>query len=56
MAGALSEPVDHAVLIFISREAEKEFAEIDPYYLTGLVRSYVIRKWNAVIGLGVESK
>ncbi|MCW6158704.1 MAG: hypothetical protein LVQ63_04395 [Thermoplasmatales archaeon] len=56
MAGALSEPVYRAVLIFTSREAAKEFAESDPYYLNGLVRSYVIRKWNAVIGPGVESK
>ncbi len=56
MAGALSEPVDRAVLVFTSREAAEEFAKIDPYYLNGLVRSCAIRKWNAVIGKGVESK
>ena len=56
MTGALSEPVDRAVLIFTSREAAEEFAKSDPYYSNGLVRSYAIRKWNAVIGPGVESK
>ena len=56
MEGALSGPVDRAVLIFTSREAAEEFAESDPDYLNGLVRSYAIRKWNAVIGPGVESK
>ncbi len=56
MTGALSEPVDRAVLIFTSREAAEEFAKIDPYYLNGLVKSYAVRKWNAVIGKGVESK
>ena len=38
MTGALSEPVDRAVLIFTSREAAEEFAKSDPYYLNGLVR------------------
>ena len=56
MTGALSEPVDRAVFIFTSREAAEEFAKIDPYYLNGLVKSYAVRKWNAVIGKGVESK
>ena len=56
MAGALSEPVDRAVLVFTSRKAAEEFAKIDPFYLNGLVRSCAIRKWNAVIGQGVESK
>jgi uncharacterized protein YciI len=52
MAGALSDPVDGAALVFKTedRAVPERFAENDPYVKEGLVRSWKIRKWNVVIG------
>ena len=33
--------------IFRTREAAEEFAKQDPFILEGLIKSFVIRDWNA---------
>lgn len=52
MAGALSDPVDGAALVFTTedRAVPERFAENDPYVKEGLVKSWKVRKWNVVIG------
>jgi len=52
MAGALSEPVDGAVLIFRADDAAvpTRFAERDPYVRNGLVTRWKVREWNVVVG------
>ncbi len=52
LGGALTDPVDAAVLLFRtpSREAVERFAERDPYVLNGLVKSWRVREWTTVIG------
>lgn len=52
MAGALSEPVDGAALIFRAddRSVAEQFAENDPYVKKGLVKSWRVRNWTVVIG------
>ena len=54
MAGALSDPVDTAALVFKTedRAVPERFAENDPYVKEGLVKSWKVRKWNVVIGGG----
>ena len=52
LAGAMSDPVDGALLIFRAQDpsvAEK-FASSDPYVLNGLVKSWRVRNWNVVAG------
>lgn len=52
MAGAFSEPVDGAALVFRSpdRAVVARFAEADPYVRKGLVTSWRVRGWNVVVG------
>jgi hypothetical protein len=52
LAGALSDPVDRAVLLFQcdSRETVLRFAATDPYVSHGLVRSFHVRQWNTTVG------
>lgn len=52
MAGAFSEPVDGAALVFRCREPEvaMHFAEADPYVREGLVARWRVRAWNVVVG------
>lgn len=52
LAGALDEPMDRAVLVFVGDDgsAAEAFAAQDPYVREGLVRSWSVRKWNVVIG------
>ncbi len=54
LAGALTEPVDGAVLIFrgSSPDAAKAFAKTDPYVINGLVTEWRVRKWMTVVGEG----
>jgi uncharacterized protein YciI len=53
MAGALPDPFDTAVLVFIG-ETGNEFAEAlvkqDPYVREGAVTGWRIRQWNVVVG------
>ena len=52
LAGALSEPVDSAVLLFEgdSPAAAEAFARADPYVLAGLVTRWRVREWTTVVG------
>lgn len=52
MAGALTEPVDGAVLVFTTddRSVVENFVARDPYVCNGLVTSWRIRSWNVVLG------
>jgi len=52
MAGAFSEPVDGAALIFRTYDAAlpRRFAERDPYVRNGLVTGWKVREWNVVVG------
>lgn len=52
MAGALTEPVDGAVLVFTTadRSVVENFVARDPYVRNGLVTSWRIRPWNVVLG------
>lgn len=52
LAGALTDPVDGALLIFRVNDAKvvEEFVRKDPYVLNGLVKRWEIRAWNVVVG------
>lgn len=52
LGGALSDPVDGAVLLFQgdSPAAAERFAAEDPYVLNGLVTRWRVREWTTVVG------
>ena len=52
LAGALDDPADEAVLVFLTDDPSvvEDFARNDPYVNEGLVRSWTVRRWNVVIG------
>jgi uncharacterized protein len=52
LAGALTEPVDTAILLFNgdSPEAAMRFAAADPYVKNGLVAGWRVRPWTTVVG------
>jgi uncharacterized protein YciI len=52
VAGAMSDPVDTAVLLFQgdTPDVAERFALADPYVMHGLVSSYRIRPWTTVVG------
>src|ERR1700690_3304670 len=52
MGGALSEPVDRALLVFHVDDKSKVefFAKKDPYVLNGLAKKWEVRPWNVVVG------
>jgi uncharacterized protein YciI len=52
LGGALGDPLDSAVLLFIagSRAVAEQFAETDPYVLNGLVTAWRVREWMTVVG------
>ncbi|MGA2991975.1 MAG: YciI-like protein [Candidatus Korobacteraceae bacterium] len=54
LAGALSDPVDGAVLVFRGPTPQfaEAFAKSDPYVVNGLIKSWRVRKWVTVIGEG----
>jgi len=51
LAGALSDPVDRALLVFRvpDRSVVEEFVRNDPYVKNGLVIRWEIRPWTVVI-------
>jgi len=55
-AGALDDPADRAVLAFETDDPFliEEFVRNDPYVEQGLVKEWTIRRWNVVIGPGIE--
>ena len=52
LGGALTDPVDQAVLVFKSTgpKVAEAFAKSDPYVLNGCVKQWRVRKWMTVIG------
>ncbi|MGA8541172.1 MAG: YciI-like protein [Terriglobales bacterium] len=52
LGGALSNPVDGAVLLFKgdSPEVAERFARADPYVTSGAVKRWHVREWNTVVG------
>ena len=52
LGGALSEPVDRALLVFHVDDKSKveTFARNDPYVLNGLAKKWEVRPWNVVVG------
>ncbi len=52
LAGALTEPLDQAMLVFKgdSPEVAERFAETDPYVRNGLVTKWRVRQWTTVVG------
>ena len=56
LGGALSNPVDGAVLLFrgSSPEVAERFAAVDPYVTNGLITRWYVREWTTVIGHEAE--
>ena len=54
LGGALANPVDGAVLLFMgdSPEVAEKFAKADPYVTSGAVKRWHVREWNTVAGEG----
>ncbi len=52
LAGALSDPVDRALLVFraVDRSVVEDFARNDPYVINGLVTRWEVRPWTVVVG------
>jgi uncharacterized protein len=52
LAGALSDPIDRALLVFRvpDRAVVENFVRNDPYVTNGLVARWEIRSWAVVIG------
>jgi uncharacterized protein YciI len=52
LAGALTDPIDQAVLVFRwpDRSVAENFVANDPYVKHGLVPRWEIRNWDVVIG------
>jgi uncharacterized protein len=52
MAGAFSDPVDGAALVFRGSDPglASRFAETDPYVTNGLIINWRVRGWNVVVG------
>lgn len=50
LAGAYTDPLDGAALVFRTREAAEAFVKVDPYVVSGLITGWRIREWNVVIG------
>lgn len=52
MAGAMTDPLDGAVFVFLcdSTDAISAFIAADPYMENGLVPRFRIRPWNVVVG------
>ncbi|WP_042298807.1 YciI-like protein [Paraburkholderia kururiensis] len=52
LAGALTDPVDGAVLLFTGETSAvaEDFARADPYVREGLVTRWHVRGWQTVVG------
>lgn len=52
LGGALSNPIDGAVLLFKgeSSEVAEKFAKADPYVTNGIVKRWHVREWTTVVG------
>lgn len=54
LAGALTDPLDRALLVFQgeSPDVARSFAEKDPYVRSGVVKRWEVRPWKVVVGGG----
>jgi hypothetical protein len=52
LGGALADPADGAVILFKgdSPSVAENFARVDPYVTSGLVKRWHVRQWNTVAG------
>jgi len=52
MAGAFSDPVDGAALVFKADDPSvpRRFAQGDPYVNSGVVKDWRVRAWTVVVG------
>jgi uncharacterized protein YciI len=52
LGGALADPVDGTLILFKgdSPSVAENFARVDPYVTSGLVKRWYVRKWNTVAG------
>ncbi len=52
LAGAFSDPVDRALLVFRAPDSSvvENFARHDPYVTNGLVTRWEVRPWTVVVG------
>jgi len=50
LAGAYTDPLDGAAIVFRTRESAEAFVKVDPYVSSGLVTGWRIREWNVVVG------
>ena len=57
IAGALTDPVDGAVLMFAAEDKSvaEDFARADPYVTGGLVELWHVREWTTVVGAGAAT-
>ena len=57
LGGALAKPVDGAILLFKgdSPEVAENFARVDPYVTSGIVRRWHVREWTTVAGEGAAN-
>ena len=57
LAGALTEPIDRAVLVWSTDDSGpiEAFVAADPYVRNGLITSWTTRPWTVVVGSAVES-
>ena len=57
LGGALSDPVDEAVLLFEgdSPQVAERFVAADPYVQRGLVTRWRVRSWTTVVGKTASS-
>lgn len=57
LGGALSDPVDQAMLLFAgeSEQVAADFARADPYVVNGLVAAWRVRPWLTVAGEGAAN-
>lgn len=50
LAGAYTDPLDGAAIVFRTRESAEAFVKADPYVSSGLVTGWRVREWNVVVG------
>ena len=50
LGGALADPVDGGVILFVDSPSAHAFAESDPYVKEGIVTDYTVREWSCVVG------
>lgn len=58
MAGAVGDPIDGALFVFIDdhQAVVEQFVDQDPYRRAGLVTAWHVRPWNVVVGGGPAPK